>query len=145
MLAMAATAKYSAGWMTWIVPFAALSIFSDKQTIKTPLWNIFFVLHFSLVANSPLLDSFSVLTDKFLGNNFNFQMGESYHWISNNYGDSLAKKLAELSENIFSLISLTILVRMLFLTHFPNWHKNHLLNLTKKLNNEANKTSSKYN
>jgi hypothetical protein len=148
MLAMAATTKYSAGWMTWVVPFAALSIFSNKQTIKTPLWNmwnIFFVLHWSLVANSPLLDSFSVLTDKFLGNNFNFQMGEPYHWISDNYGDSLAKKLAELSENIFSLISLIILTRMLFLIHLPNWYKNQLSNLTKNLIHEANKTSPKHN
>jgi hypothetical protein len=109
------------------------------------MWNIFFVLHWSLVANSPLLDSFSVLTDKFLGNNFNFQMGEPYHWISDNYGDSLAKKLAELSENIFSLISLIILTRMLFLIHLPNWYKNQLSNLTKNLIHEANKTSPKHN
>jgi len=117
MLAMAATTNHSAGWMTWIIPFVTILMFNKEKSCETPLWYLWgtlFVLRWSLVEHSPLLDSFSVFFDKFLVSDLNLPMGAPYHWISKSYGDAVAKVLIESSRILFSITSFLIMVRIFF-------------------------------
>lgn len=91
MLAIAATSNHSAEWMTWIIPFVTILMFNKDKGCETPLWylwGILFVLRWSLVEHSPLIDSFSVFADKFLGaengRSISLDIKELWRWSSEN-------------------------------------------------------------
>lgn len=82
VLCIGATAYHSAGWMTWAavaLPVVLHDMHHKKWHLYLlNLWSVAFILRWTFCPTSPLLDSMSVFTDRFLSLDLQLPMGYFY-------------------------------------------------------------------
>ncbi|WP_374591766.1 hypothetical protein [Aquabacterium sp.] len=81
-LALGAFAFHSAGWMTWAAVTLPVVLFDQRasrlQLTLFGVWQVAFLLRWAYCPTSPLLDSISVFTDRFLDLDLRLPMGAIY-------------------------------------------------------------------